>query len=331
MEKFKELLFLSNIKSLGKVNINKKFLDLVKNSENYTDLISNKVIISKYSKEKIVDAIAKTEHIYEEVINDPEITVITLFDDEYPDKLNDMGNKRPIFLYVKGNVEALSKPNMAVIGTRKPSEISQIFEKEMVKAVLDNSERAIVSGLALGCDKIAHETTVMENKVTVAILPSGLNKITPASHNGLAEKIIENGGCLVSEYSPNTKAKSGTFIERDKIVAALSDINVVIQCGEKSGTMHTVNATINYKNSDSDYHRDLYVYLPNELSKENYNDNNPIGDYSGNVKILNDGNGTRVSDIGAFCEELSILDSSPVIKKSPKVKSKKKSKQTTLF
>ena len=124
MEKFKELLFLSNIKSLGKVNINKKFLDLVKNSENYTDLISNKVIISKYSKEKIVDAIAKTEHIYEEVINDPEITLITLFDDEYPDKLNDMGNKRPIFLYVKGNVEALSKPNMAVIGTRKPSEIS---------------------------------------------------------------------------------------------------------------------------------------------------------------------------------------------------------------
>ena len=57
MEKFKELLFLSNIKSLGKVNINKKFLDLVKNSENYTDLISNKVITSKYSKEKIVDAI----------------------------------------------------------------------------------------------------------------------------------------------------------------------------------------------------------------------------------------------------------------------------------
>ena len=95
--------------------------------------------------------------------------------------------------------------------------------------------------------------------------------------------------------------------------------------------MHTVNATIDYKNSDSAYHRDLYVYLPNELSKENYMKDNPIGDYSGNVKILNDGNGTRVSDIGEFCEELSILDSSPVIKKSPKVKSKKMSKQTTLF
>ena len=119
MNKFKELLFLNNIKGVGKGTINDKYLDLVKKSENYTDLISNKVITSKYSKEKIVDAIAKTEHIYEEVINNQEITVITVFDDLFPDKLNDMGNKRPVFLYVKGNPEALNKPNMAVIGTRK--------------------------------------------------------------------------------------------------------------------------------------------------------------------------------------------------------------------
>ena len=242
-----------------------------------------------------------------------------------------LNRSSPIFLYVKGNVEALSKPNMAVIGTRKPSENSQIFEKELVKAVLDQSDRAIISGLALGCDKIAHETTVMENKVTIAILPSGFNNIAPASHKKLAEEIIENGGCLVSEYAPNIKANKGYYVDRDQIVAAFSDINFVIQCGEKSGTMHTVNATINYKNSDSDYHRDLYVYLPNELSKENYINDNPIGDYSGNVKILNDGNGTRVSDIEEFCEELAILDSSPNIKKSSKPKSTKKSKQTTLF
>ena len=103
MNKFKELLFLSNIKRVGKGTINDKYLELVKNSENFNDLISNKVITSKYSKEKIVDAITKTDPIFEEVMNNPEITVITVFDDEYPDKLNDMGNKRPIFLYVKGN------------------------------------------------------------------------------------------------------------------------------------------------------------------------------------------------------------------------------------
>ena len=331
MNKFKELLFLSNIKRLGKITINKKYLDSVEKSKNYVDFISSKRITSDFTKEKIVDACAKTDQLFEEIINDPQITIITLFDDLYPDKLNDMGNKRPLFLYVKGNPETLSKPNMAVIGTRKPSQNSQIFEKELVKAVLDNSDRAIVSGLALGCDKIAHETTVLENKVTIAILPSGLNKITPASHKGIAEEIIKNGGCLVTEYEPNHKPYKKEFVDRDQIVAAFSDINFVIQCGEKSGTMHTVNATINYKNSDSDYHRDLYVYLPNELSAENYNEDNPIGDYSGNVKILNEENGTRVSDIEEFCEELVILDSSPNIKKSSKVRFEKKTKQTTLF
>ena len=330
MNKFKELLFLSNIKRVGKKTIYTEYLDFIEETTNYEEFISSHTITSKFSKEKIVDACAKTEKIYDEIINDPEITVITVLDDLYPDKLNDMEYKRPLFLYVKGNAEALSKPNMAVIGTRKPSPNSQIFEKELVKAVLDNSDRAIVSGLALGCDKIAHETTVLENKVTIAILPSGLKNIAPASHKSLAEKIIETGGCLVSEYKPNEKANRGYYIDRDQIVAAFSDINFVIQCGEKSGTMHTVNATIDYKNSDSIYHRDLYVYLPTELSKENYDEDNPIGDYSGNVKILNEGNGTRVSDIEEFCEELAILDSSSNIKKSSKQKSEKKtSKQTT--
>ncbi|MCI5738126.1 MAG: DNA-protecting protein DprA [Methanobrevibacter ruminantium] len=323
MNKFKELLFLSNIKRLGKTTINKKYLDYVEESEKYADFISSYIITSNFSKEKIVDACAKTEQIYAEVINDPEITAITVFDDSYPDKLKDMGDKKPIFLYVKGNAEALIKPNMAVIGTRKPSENSQKFEKELVKAVLENSDRVIVSGLALGCDKIAHETTVLENRVTVAVLPSGVNKITPASHKGLAEEIIENGGCLVSEYEPNAKAYRGMFVDRDQIVAALSDINFVIQCGEKSGTMHTVNATINYKNIDSVYHRDLYVYLPSELSYDNYITNNPIGDYSGNVKIIKEENGTRVCDIEEFCEELSILDS------TKNTKTKKTSGQTT--
>ena len=327
MEKFKELLFLSNIKGVGNGKINKKYSDIVNNSKNYIDLISNKTIISEFSKENILNACTKTETIYDAVINDSEITVITIFDDLYPDKLNDMGNKKPVILYVKGNVDALSKSNIAMIGTRKPSENSQIFEKELVKAVLDESDRVIVSGLALGCDKIAHETTVKENKVTVAILPSGLNKITPASHKGLAEEIIANGGCLVTEYEPNKTASKGNFIDRDKIVAAFSDINFVIQCGEKSGTMHTVNATLDYKNSDSIYPRDLYIYLPNEFSLEDYNSENPIGDFSGNIKILKEKNGTRVRDIEEFCEELAILDANKYDISNKK--SKPESGQTT--
>ena len=97
--------------------------------------------------------------------------------------------------------------------------------------------------------------------------------------------------------------------------------------------MHTVNATIDYKNSDSAFHRDLYVYMPNELSLEDYSEDNPIGDFSGNVMILKENNGTKVSDIEEFCEELAILDSdyeNNQNKKSSK-KTENKSVQTTLF
>ena len=82
-----------------------------------------------------------------------------------------------------------------------------------MKSILNTSDRAIISGLALGCDKIAHETTIEENKITIAVLPSGLNNITPPSHIKLAEKIIETDGCLLTEYEPNKKAFKGTFIK----------------------------------------------------------------------------------------------------------------------
>ena len=101
-----------------------------------------------------------------------------------------MGNKKPLILYVKGNVDALTKPNIAVIGTRKPSDLSQSFEENLVRNLVNSTDCVVVSGLALGCDKIAHQATVDENKSTIAILPSGVNVITPSSNKKLAESFI---------------------------------------------------------------------------------------------------------------------------------------------
>ncbi len=97
-------------------------------------------------------------------------------------------------------------------------------------------------GLALGCDKIAHETAVNLGKKTIGVLPSGVNVITPAANKGLAERIIETGGCLISEYEPDAGVTKATYVERDAVIAALSDATVVIECGVRSGTMHTVDA-----------------------------------------------------------------------------------------
>lgn len=306
MNKFKELLFLKNIKGLGKVKINNNYLELLEEFSDLDDLIAEIEYKFKISLDKLENAKTNAEKIYDYVTNNPEINVITLFDENYPKKLLDMGSKKPLILYVKGNVEALSKPNIAVIGTRKPSNLSQIFEENLVKNILKSSDRVIVSGLALGCDKIAHQTTVDENQTTIAILPSGVDVIKPAKHKKLAQEIIDAGGCLVSEYEPNKSVFKSTYVERDQIVAAFSDATFVVECGVKSGTMHTVNAA-------KVFDRQIYAYLPDEI---------PNGLYDGNEFILeNIPSAIKVDNIEEFLGDLETLN----------IKKKTKTVQQTLM
>lgn len=304
MIKFKELLFLNNIKGVGKATIYKRYWDALNNSNNLDELYH--IVNKNFKRDKIEldKSLKKANLIYNIVEEDPEMTVITVFDDNYPEKLRDMGNKRPIMLFVKGNVDVLSKPNIAIIGTRKPSPNSKNFEQSLVQTILDNSDRVVVSGLALGCDQVAHKTTVDKKRETIAVLPSGLNNITPPSNKGLAGEIIEQGGCLITEYEPNMKVNRGSYVARDAIVAAFSDITFVVECGIKSGTMHTVNACLEYKEK-VDYSRELYCYLPEDES---------LGEYMRNKFILENGNSTKVTDdLESFSEELVILEK-PVVK-----------------
>lgn len=301
MNKFKELLFLKNIKGLGKVNINNKYLDLLDEFSDLDDLISEMEYKFNFSYDKLEAAKIKAEEIYDYVVNNPEIDVITLFDENYPKKLMDMDSKKPLILYVKGNIDALTKPNLAVIGTRNPSDLSQYFEENLVKHIVNATERVIVSGLALGCDKIAHQATVDENKITIAVLPSGVDVIKPAKHKKLAQDIIDAGGCLISEYEPDKSVFKSTYVERDQIVAAFSDATFVVECGVKSGTMHTVNAA-------KGFNRQIYAYLPDER---------PEDSYDGNEFILDTiDSSLKVDNIEEFLEELNSLN---VIKKTKSV------------
>lgn len=293
MNKFKELLFLKNIKGLGNAKINKNYLGLLDEYSDLDDLITEIEYKFKTPLDNLENAKIKAEKLYDEITGDSEIHVITVFDENYPKKLDVMRNKRPLILYVKGNVDAFEKPNIAVIGTRKPSSLSQDFENNLVKNIVNSTDRVIVSGLALGCDKIAHQTTVDENKITIAVLPGDVNKIKPASHTKLAEEIIKTGGCLVSEYEPGVKVQKGNYVERDKIVAAFSDATFVVECGVKSGTMHTVNFANEYK-------RQLFTYLPENRAEKSY---------GGNEFILeNNEDAIKVEDINEFLDNLENLN-----------------------
>ena len=269
MIKFKELLFLKSLKRVGKATIYNKYWDILNDCENFDDLVSKISKDSKFTKDDIDKAIGNAQKLYDDVNNNKEVQVVTVFDDNYPKKLMIMQNKRPLILYIKGNVDSLSKANIAFIGTRKPSTESETFEKKLVKKIVNDSERVIVSGLALGCDKIAHQVTVDENKATIAILPCGINAITPASNKKLAEDILKTNGGLISEYEPNAKAFKGTYLERDKLVAAFSDAVFVVECGLKSGTMHTVEAA-------QKYDKKIFTFIPEDI---------PEGEYEGNLSI----------------------------------------------
>lgn len=303
MKKFKEILFLTNLKRVGKKTIYKTYWNMLNDAEEFYDLVSEVELTNKFSTDEIKKAMAEADELYDYILTS-DINVITVFDEDYPEKLNIMEKNRPLVLYIKGNVEVLKEPNLAVIGTRKPSDLSKIFESDLIKSIVNNSNRVIISGLALGCDKIAHQTTVDENKVTIAILPSGVDVITPASNKKLAKQIINNGGCLVSEYKPNAKANKGSYVERDGIVAAFSDATFVVECGIGSGTMHTVEAA-------RDYGRQLFAYLPNEK---------PVDSYDGNEFILKSyENAIKVQSVEGFLNDLESLKDNADSKKEKKI------------
>lgn len=141
-------------------------------------------------------------------------------------------------LYVEGDASVLELPSVGVIGTRKPSKETVEFINEKVDEL--SKEYTIVSGLALGCDKIAHEACLNSDGITIAVLPCGLDKPYPLMHKNLMKRIIDEGGCVVSEYKNGTKPNRKRFLERNRITAGLSDKLLVAECKIKSGTMNTV-------------------------------------------------------------------------------------------
>ena len=109
-----------------------------------------------------------------------------------------------------------------------------------MSANLAKNDWCIVSGLATGCDTVAHLGALDAGGKTVAILPTGLGKVYPAKNKQLSRDIIERGGCLVSEYLPMSPSNKGSFIERDRLQSALSQALLVLETKANGGTVHTV-------------------------------------------------------------------------------------------
>ena len=129
------------------------------------------------------------------------------------------------------------KPTVAIVGSRKPTPYGKQVT-EMLAVELSRAGVVVVSGLAFGVDIIAHKAVLACGGETIAILPSGLNNIYPASHARYAQQITERGS-VISEYSDSHTPRSYDFLERNRIIAGLSDLIIIPEATEKSGSLNT--------------------------------------------------------------------------------------------
>ncbi len=148
----------------------------------------------------------------------------------------------PKTLYQQGSelADILQKPTVGIVGSRKVSSYGRTVTENFSSALAKRGV-VIVSGLALGVDSIAHRACLNAKGQTIAVLPSGLEAIYPSSHQGLAKQITQTGGTLITEYEPHEKPMKHYFIARNRIIAALSDILLVTEAAERSGSLHTAN------------------------------------------------------------------------------------------
>jgi DNA processing protein len=154
----------------------------------------------------------------------------------------------PDYLYIEGELpDPIQYKYLAVVGSRKYSRYGEEVTQKIIGA-LAGKPVVIVSGLALGIDAIAHEAAIQNKLKTVAIPGSGLARsvLYPANNRKLADRILENGGALISEFEPDFCATQYAFPQRNRIVAGISDTTLVIEAGEKSGALITARLALDY-------------------------------------------------------------------------------------
>lgn len=145
---------------------------------------------------------------------------------------------RPLVLFARGDPDALDGRTVAVVGTRTPTPYGIAATRDFAAAFCSAGGR-VVSGLARGLDAVAHATCVEAGSPTIAVLAGGLDQVYPSEHVALADSIVAHGGLLLSEAPPGLRARRGHFPRRNRIVASLAELVLVVEAGRTSGALHT--------------------------------------------------------------------------------------------
>ncbi|HOX41347.1 MAG TPA: DNA-processing protein DprA [bacterium] len=199
-------------------------------------------------------------------IKSQDLGYLTYFDSGYPVQLKEIYDA-PIVLYIRGSIDALGYPSVAIVGSRKCTyygrRVARQFSKELAGAGL-----AIVSGLALGVDGEAHIGALEGEGITVGVLGCGIDQIYPSSHTRIASEIIAKGGAVISEFPPGTPAYKQNFPARNRIIAGLSLGTLVVEAAEGSGSLITAICAL-------EYGREIFA-IPGNIEQENSRGTNKL-------------------------------------------------------
>lgn len=200
------------------------------------------------------------------------VSIISYESENYPEQLRKIENP-PAVLFALGNAEGLNRaPLLTVVGTRNVSDYGAAVTDYLVKP-LAKAGAVIVSGMALGTDRAAHNACLDVGGRTLAFPGCGVLETHPSENTELKTKILENGGAIISELLPNERASSWYFKRRDAVMAGVSHATLVIEAGEKSGSLVTAECAKNQGKT-------VFAVPPRDIIS---------GSFSGNAALIRSG------------------------------------------
>lgn len=207
----------------------------------------------RFRKLNTTKALLEAEKVLE-FIDKNDIKTSFFLDSDYPYRLKECADS-PILLYAKGNFELNPKRTIAVVGTRNMTTYGKKLIRELISSLKPYNVQ-IVSGLAYGVDVYTHRCCLEFGVPTIGVLGHGLDRVYPFQHRSTAQKMVENEGGLLTEFPNGTNPDRENFPKRNRVVAGMTDATIIIESGEKGGSLITAHLA-------NDYSRDVFAYPGN--------------------------------------------------------------------
>lgn len=213
-------------------------------------------------RKKVIQAILHKEgfdHAEKEIrfVEKYKIEPLFFTDDSYPKRLKNCYDA-PILLYFKGDADLNKQKVISIVGTRNATAYGREITYRLVEG-LKKHDVLVVSGLAHGIDGIAHKACLKSEILTIGVLGHGLDRIYPAAHRSLAEKMIRMGG-LLTEFPSSTNPDRENFPKRNRIVAGMADATIIVEASLKGGALITAELA-------NSYNKDIFAF-PGSVNDE---------------------------------------------------------------